>query len=278
MLLSIVSPYLPGLTWNMSEPLRDLSAVAWDRRMAALATVSVIALVGVWAYGPVPQWQDYHRFADLRAAFGIANASNVLTNLAFLGVGCYGLATCWRGPPTGALPELLACYRSYFAGTALVALGSAYYHLAPDDARLVWDRLPMTIGFMALICVVIGEQVDRRLGRRMLWPALITGVASVFYWSWTESQGAGDLRAYALVQFLPLLLIPMMLAMYRSPFGTVRHYLWLIGLYLLAKFTEFGDAALLAWIGISGHSLKHLLAAAAAAAMIVALRRRRMAT
>lgn len=32
----------------------------------------------------------------------------------------------------------------FYVGVAAVAVGSSYYHLKPDDARLVWDRLPVS--------------------------------------------------------------------------------------------------------------------------------------
>ena len=39
----------------------------------------------------------------------------------------------------------------------MVAIGSSYYHWKPSNSRLVWDRLPMTVGFMSLVAVVISE-------------------------------------------------------------------------------------------------------------------------
>lgn len=45
----------------------------------------------------------------------------------------------------------------FYAGIAGVAFGSAYYHLKPDDSRVVWDTLPVsttfhldTVGFCSL--------------------------------------------------------------------------------------------------------------------------------
>jgi hypothetical protein len=32
----------------------------------------------------------------------------------------------------------------FYIGVAAVAFGSSYYHLKPNDARLVWDRLPVS--------------------------------------------------------------------------------------------------------------------------------------
>ena len=31
----------------------------------------------------------------------------------------------------------------FYAGNVAAAFGSAYYHLKPDDDRLIWDRLPV---------------------------------------------------------------------------------------------------------------------------------------
>lgn len=32
----------------------------------------------------------------------------------------------------------------FYAGNVAAAFGSAYYHLKPDDDRLIWDRLPVS--------------------------------------------------------------------------------------------------------------------------------------
>jgi hypothetical protein len=32
----------------------------------------------------------------------------------------------------------------FFAGVTAVGFGSSYYHLNPNDATLVWDRLPVS--------------------------------------------------------------------------------------------------------------------------------------
>lgn len=38
----------------------------------------------------------------------------------------------------------------FFIGVAAVGIGSSYYHLKPNDARLVWDRLPVSFVVRAL--------------------------------------------------------------------------------------------------------------------------------
>jgi hypothetical protein len=107
---------------------------------------------------------------------------------------------------------------------------------------------------------------------------LVAGLASVIYWAVSEARGLGDLRVYALVQFLPIVLIPLILLMFGSPL-TGAGYLWAILLtYAVAKAAEHFDGTLLELTGIlSGHSIKHLLSGLATFWMLVALNRRRRA-
>jgi hypothetical protein len=64
-----------------------------------------------------------------------------------------------------------------FCGLILTAAGSAYYHLAPDNARLVWDRLPMTMVFMSLVAAIVMERIDLRAGLVLLPILLLVGAA-----------------------------------------------------------------------------------------------------
>jgi hypothetical protein len=129
---------------------------------------------------------------------------------------------------------------------------------------------------MAFFAVVLGEQLDPALARRTLPALLVLGPATVLYWWASELRGAGDLRPYALVQFLPLLLFPFLLALRRSPFTRVG-LLWLmLGAYLVAKLLELLDAQLHAALGFGGHALKHLAAAAGVLLFAVAVLARRL--
>lgn len=230
--------------------------------LIALALVMAIAL----ALSPhIPQPQEYHRFADQRALFGIANALDVLSNLPFLLVGAAGIwfVASRRGlflDPLERLPYLI-----FFAGVALTCFGSGYYHLAPDNARLVWDRLPMTIGFTALFAAILGERVNFRFALRGLPLFMLAGAASVVYWIWTEDAGHGDLRPYLFVQFFPVVAIPLLLALFPPRYNRAIDLAYVVGFYVLAKFLEAFDAAVLAATGkvVSGHTLKHLAAAVA---------------
>jgi len=221
---------------------------------------------------PIPQDPAYHRFADGRTLFGIPNALNVLSNAPFLVFGAWGLLA----PPRLHVPPVLRpAYGVFFAGILLTAFGSGYYHLAPANAPLVWDRLPMTIGFAGLFAIVVGEFLSLPAALRLLWPLLAAGLASVGYWAWTEARGGGDLRPYAIVQFLPMLLTIVILARYRGTNTLRGWFAAMVACYVLAKLAEFLDAGLFAAGAIiSGHSLKHLFAAGVPAILLAGLARR----
>ncbi len=245
---------------------RDIAIIAG----IALAVIAVFLFVE-----PIPQDPAYHAFADKRTMFGIANFNDVASNLPFLVIGAWGVAYVMRHGHTVCLPGLELAYIVFFSGVFLTAFGSGYYHLAPANEPLAWDRLPMTIGFAGLFSIIVGEFVSARVGRLLVVPLLLIGIVSVEYWIWTESIGAGDLRPYAMVQFLPMLLIPLILLLYRPAIGDSRFFWVMLGFYALSKITEFLDAAIFAAGGIvSGHSLKHLFAAAATATLLYALMQR----
>ena len=222
---------------------------------------------------PIAQDPAYHRFADRRTLLTVPNFLDVFSNLAFLVVGIVGLKSVARCEDLG---EASVAWRVFYAGVLLTAFGSGYYHLEPNNETLVWDRLPMTIAFMSFVAIVVGEYLSPRLGSRLLVLLLVAGAGSVFYWGWTESLGHGDLRAYALVQFLPMLLIPLIVLLHRERSELGPYVASMIVFYIAAKLFEFFDAAVFAAGGIvSGHTLKHLCAAMAPACLLYALRQRR---
>jgi Ceramidase len=230
-------------------------------RILSLLGFVAAALIVAYLLGPIPQDPAYHDFADSRALLGVRNFWNVATNAPFLLVGVAGIALSSRL----AKPELRLHYFVFCAAVALVAFGSAWYHLAPSNAALVWDRLPMTVAFMALLAAVLADRVSWLVGRALLWPLVVLGIASIAWWVRTEVAGHGDLRAYGVVQFLPMLLVPAILLL--EPEGGIgARRLWMaLGGYLAAKLAEHFDAAVMqatGWLG--GHALKHIFAALAA--------------
>jgi hypothetical protein len=230
-------------------------------RHTVLGLAAIVCAAAAFWGPPLPQPIDYHRFADTRAFFGVPNALNVLSNVPFAIVGTAGLLVVWRARTFDAAIER-SSYAVLFAGVTMTAFGSAYYHLAPDNDRLVWDRLPMAIGFMGLLAAIAAERVSARAARVLLAPLLALGCGSVVYWHWTELHAAGDLRLYLLVQFGSLAAVVLMLLLYRDGRGGAG---WLVtGLiaYGAAKGLESADRAIFdAGHIVSGHTLKHLAAA-----------------
>lgn len=247
-----------------------------DSRSLTIFGITLVAVLALAAYGPIPQAAAYHSFADQRPWLGLPNFSNTLSNLGFLLVGAAGLWALRKGVPAGGHAILRPAYLLFFAGTALLFPTSGIYHLWPSDATLAWDRLAMAIAFMAFFAIVIGEQIDPRLGARLLAPLVLIGIVSVGYWRLSDTGDGGDLRPYLLVQFLPMLLIPLIAVSYR-PSLRPTWYLWaLLASYGLAKVFELLDGPILRLSqGLSGHTLKHIVAAIGIAFFLLALFRRR---
>lgn len=239
-----------------------------NRSLSSLPIVVVLAVSALLlAYGPIQQPADYHLFADQSVLFGVPHAADVLSNLGFVLVGLWG----WlRLHPQRAHPALAAGwpgYRLFLAGLVLTAAGSAYYHLAPDDTRIVWDRLAIALACAGLLAAVWTE--TRPDGRDpTAWLALLA-VASVAWCAYGDWQGQPDLRPYLLVQGLPLVLVPLLQAIHHAPRRDRLAFGIALLLYVLARAAELYDHQLLALLGVvSGHTLKHLLATAAAAVLV----------
>lgn len=168
-------------------------------------------------------------------------------------------------------PSFVNCF-VFFLGIFFTGVGSAYYHYAPTNQTLVWDRLPMTISFMSFFSIIIGEFIYMNSAKRILLSLLLIGLLSIIYWQMTESRGDGDLRFYALIQFLPIILIPLILMLFYSKQKNVIYY-WIIVLaYGFAKFFEANDHLLFDSNLLSGHTIKHLFAACAPVVFLIKLK------
>jgi hypothetical protein len=236
--------------------------------MAPLALFALAVFVAIAVFPPLPQQQAFHRFADDRTFFCIANFFDVVSNIPFLLIGCWGLYIVWHDHPpqrnTFIDPIERWPYLLCFLGVTLTSLGSAYYHLAPDDARLVWDRLPMTIGFMSLLSATVVDRIDVRAGLRLLSPLLLIGAGSVVYWRWSQLGGAENLLPYAAVQYGSIGAIVLMALIFPSRYTRGADIFGVVAIYAAAKVTETLDVRIYA-LGqfVSGHTLKHLIAALA---------------
>lgn len=217
-------------------------------------------------HGPIAQPLDYHHFADTRSMMGLPNAADVLSNIGFAVIGLWG----WRCMRTCAATPGRSGYTLFLTALILTAAGSSYYHLQPDDARLVWDRIPIALACAGLLAGVHGDLAQHARVTRNVLVLAVAAVASVMWW-----YTSGDLRPYLLLQTLPLVLIPTWQWMHRAPGAERLAFAIAILLYIAAKVAELQDHQIIAVTGvISGHTLKHVLATAAAASIVSVLARR----
>ncbi len=227
-----------------------------------LIGISIVSIIIVSFLKPIPQDPGFYNFADDRIIFSIPNCWNVISNFVFLLVGIIALQKLRRNELVMITQIIAACY-IFFIGVLLVAFGSAWYHYNPNNTTLVWDRLPMTIAFMSLLSIALAEFVSVAAGKAGLVPFLLTGIFSIAWWHYGEQHNHGDLRLYALVQFLPVILLLLLLlfgcCVYNSKWG----YLSLFSAYLLAKLTEHFDAGIYKLTGelMAGHFFKHIVTA-----------------
>lgn len=257
-----------------------LSRSSIRARTAFMALVAVGAGALALALPAMPQDIQYHDFADQRRLWGIPHALNVLSNLPFVIFGAGGVA--WLLTRNGRTPGshfldawewwaqllLLVC-------VTLTGFGSAYYHAHPNNDTLYWDRLPLTVVFMTFFALVVEERIKLHAGRWLLIPCIGFGVFGVTYWRWTELQGSGDMRFYALAQYFPLLAAPLLIVLFPPRYSGTTDFWIILGWYALAKFLELYDKEVYAASGaVSGHTLKHLTASMGALWFVILLRNR----
>ena len=241
--------------------LASLRALPYSARVAVVTgTAALIVALAVLA---PPELQDeaYHDFAPT-ALFGVAKFGIVASNGAFLVVGLWGL---WRigfrrlAPWPFRSPGEDWPYLTFFLGVVLVALGSGTYHAGPTSASLLWDRLAMTVVFMALLAAFIADRIHLGAGAAVALPVLLVlGVLSMAAWHFT-----GDLRLYRIVQALPMLLIWIVCLLFPGRVTRVKYAAWMAFWFGLATFCDLFDKTIHGWIGFGGHAIKHILAAIA---------------
>lgn len=248
-------------------------------RIGLLVLLTVLAVGGVYLFvAPIPQDLLYHDFADRRLILGIPRFGDVISNAPFTLVGILGLGALYRGwfgvplqDPATRMP-----FAVFFIGVLLVGPASGWYHANPNNETLVLDRIFLTVAFMGLVAAILADRVHHDWSVRWgLLLLVVAGAGSVAAWSIGEARGAGDLRAYFLVQFLPLVLVPIILWLF--PEGQrvkSGHIALALLVYVFAKITEVLDHEIFELLAgtISGHSIKHLLAALSPLVVIAMMR------
>jgi hypothetical protein len=249
------------------------SVRAWSprTRWSIISAICIAALAATAFLPPIPQPQAYHHFADQRTILGVAHALDVLSNLAFLISGLLGLLFVMQAKTLDAGTRW--AFATLFFGLTLTSIGSGYYHLAPDNARLVFDRMPMIIAMAGFAGAVITD----RFGGATAWvvtPLIAIGLWTVYLWNHSERLGRGDLRWYALYEALIILVGAMLLWLFPSRNGATPAFVIAVAGNIAAKLFELLDKQIFALGGIvSGHTLKHLSAGLAFLPLVFLIRR-----
>lgn len=254
-----------------------------DLKIKWLIGISLVAvLVTIWFVPEWPQRPDYHKFAGDVPHWGIPNFANVASNLAYLIPGLMGLHLVSAKLMDGATfiePREALPFYVVFAGAVVLAFGSGFYHLAPDNFTLVADRLTMTIGFMGVLSFIIAERIDVGWGLKLLPGLLALGLFSVIVWIFPETRdpaSEGDLRFYGLVQYLPLALIPAILCLFPARYSGVKYIWWTLLCYGAAKGFEHWDDEVWGLLEpLSGHTLKHLISGLGIYLLVLYIQKRR---
>ncbi len=236
-------------------------------RESILIFIFVVSFLILFLFDAMNQPLTYHEFADKRIIFGIPNFFNVTTNITFALFGIIGfIYTLKNRQKEGSWSWII-----FFLGVAIVSLGSGYYHLNPNNDTLVWDRLPMTIGFMGLFIAILSEYVNQNIERYFLIPAILLGFATVIYWHYFD-----DLRFYLWIQYMPLLTVPLAMLLFKGKYTHQKYLIFALLFYLFAKITESYDKEIFCFLyeQLSGHSMKHLLASIGPFYIYLMLKRR----
>jgi hypothetical protein len=253
--------------------MTELLFLPWRHltRAEQIGLGALLLTLAVWAMLPaIPQDPSYHLFADQRQLLGISHAADVLSNAAFVLVGLYGIARLAardRAKLPAATEAGLWCLA---LGLVCTGIGSAWYHLDPDDVTLAWDRLPMTLVFTGVLGAAIAQRIGQNVARVSLAVLFELGVASIVYW-----RMSGDLSLYLTLQFGGVAALLLLLLLTRRGDDAFPWW-WVIAWYGVAKLAEAADQVI--WQAtdgfLAGHMLKHLAAAVAGAAALSPLRAR----
>jgi hypothetical protein len=223
-----------------------------------------LAILGPAVQQPVHQ----HGFADQRVWGALPFAADVLSNLPFMVWGLIGFWALHQSVKSILAHVLYGLSAIFFMGLLVTSAASTWYHLQPNDAGLLVDRLGMTVAFAGLLGLAAADRASLRAGALLAGLVLPLGVVSVAYWSIS-----GNVLPWVVLQFGGMGLILWLATRQALPSSLGVRWGWVILIYSLAKVLELADHQIydLTAHTISGHSLKHIVASFAAWPVISAL-------
>lgn len=224
-------------------------------------SISMLSVLFIIALAPMTQSQDYHHFAEQRTVAGIPHFGDVLSNIAFAMAGIMLLLKAPSWSPTEVYPQQNTLFKALCYGSIILGFGSAYYHWAPDDYTLAWDRAAMVLGFAVIFydsCVRYGVFSDKDVVYRSLIVAAVF-VGTVLFWMLT-----GRLEPYVFVQFFTMFALVVLAAMNYKSIPS-KHLIGMFVWYFVAKVCEHYDDVIFEISAhiVSGHTLKHVAYAVA---------------
>jgi hypothetical protein len=226
--------------------------------IVALAGLSALAVLGLFAWGPMPASAASHHYADGRPWLGVPNAANVLVNVPIFWCAAWG----WCATRTSPWPRSLRMpWQGFHLWVMVGSLVAAMYHVAPSDARYIASHVCSAGAALMLSMGLMAERVDTRWGSNGACVVATLIVVSVGMWAayapWVSA--IADVRPLMLLQGLPLLLI--VAGVLRLPPARPCRSGWpaVLALYACAKVLEWADALIFTATGwISGHTLMHV--------------------
>ena len=225
------------------------------KRLYLISLLSLVVLA--LSYGPIPQPQNYHEFADDREFWNIPNAFDVMSNLALIYPGIIGLAFVHERRNNAVVSDdETSIHITLFAGMILTFAGSVWFHLEPNDSTMLWDRLGMSVIIGSCISLMINDLWDRGLAGKIHIPIVIASITSVLWWPVFD-----DLRVYFIIKHQPFIIFPILMLFGVRIYDKLSGYYWGLSMFILATAFEFADQAIFDATGfISGHTLKHIAA------------------
>jgi phosphoglycolate phosphatase-like HAD superfamily hydrolase len=228
-------------------------------RLISLSTIVVLIIIFWTCIPPIRQSQAYLDFADQRGFLGIPHFFDVVSNILFCLCGLFGMMSVSGAKQAFKTRLEKWPYFLFFLMVFFTGVGSSYFHWSVNIDRLFWDRLPISLAFMALLSAVIGDRARPKVGVFLLIPLLMIGAMSVLTWFLSEPTGQGDLRFYVLVQYGSMIVLLLLLKFFPSHY-TGDEGLWTaLGCYCIAKLSEVLDRQIFECGHVlSGHTLKHI--------------------